>query len=135
MSVKSHTLLFPKCTGLIQPEGPLLRTFSIGETVVLRVNLSDHYLVEHVDSLKWHHNGTEVTCERCLVSADTMQLTIANAISTDAGYYQVRISSLEFYGHQDSICDVIWLPALENHAAHAPVTFTLVQLGMYRITA
>ena len=119
-----------KCTGLIQPDGPFIRTFSIGETVVLRVYLSDHYFADHIDSLTWHHNGTEVTCERCLVSADTTRLTIANAISTDAGYYEVRISSLEIYGDRDSVCDAIWLPALENHAVHAPVTFILVHLGM-----
>ena len=49
-------------------------------------------------------------------------IIIRDATYTDAGYYKVEIASLDF---GDSVCDSLWLPLLRNHAAFAPVTFTI----------
>ena len=50
------------------------------------------------------------------------RILIYDATHSDAGSYKVEIASLDFH---DSVCDSVWLPLLRNHAAHAPVTFTL----------
>ena len=50
------------------------------------------------------------------------RITIRDTTHTDAGYYRVEIASLDF---NDPVCDSLWLPLLRNHAAHAPVTFTI----------
>ena len=50
------------------------------------------------------------------------RITIRDTTHADAGCYKVEIASLDF-GYP--VCDSLWLPVLRNHAAHAPVTFTI----------
>ena len=99
--------------------------------VSLRVNISDPY--GFIRRLAWFQNGTEVAanCTSGMFTVNTMgtQLNITDATSGDSGEYTVRVSSLDFYGYQNSEQDSLWLPPLEHYTAHAPVTLILVEQG------
>ena len=102
---------------------PLFRTFVLGSTIELQVNVSTDYSASHIEILTWYHNETEIpSSSRVSVLNSGRRILIRDATHSDAGSYKVEIASLDFH---DSVCDSVWLPLLRNHAAHAPVTFTL----------
>ena len=102
---------------------PLFRTFVLGSTIELQVNVSTNYLASHIQTLIWYHNETEVQPSgRVSVLKNGKRITIRDTTHADAGCYKVEIASLDF-GYP--VCDSLWLPVLRNHAAHTPVTFTI----------
>ena len=109
--------------GLVFSVEPLFRTFILGSTIELQVNISDDYFARHIRTLVWFHNGTEIQpFGRVSVLNNGTSITISDTTHADAGYYRVEIASLDF---DDAICDSLWLPLIRNYAAHAPVTFTI----------
>ena len=112
-----------RIVGFIFSMKPLFRTFILGSTIELQVNVSTDYLASHIKTLTWYHNETEIpSSSRVAVLNSGRRILIHDATYSDAGNYKIEIASLDF---NDSICDSVWLPLLRNHAAHAPVTFTL----------
>ena len=103
---------------------PLFRTFILGSTIELHVNISNDYsATRHIRTLVWYHNGTEVQASgRVSVLNNGRMIIIHDTTHADAGYYRVEIASLDF---SDPVCDSLWLPMLRNHAAFAPVTFII----------
>ena len=103
---------------------PLFRTFILGSTIELQVNISNDYsATRYIRTLVWYHNGTEVQASgRVSVLNNSTTIIIRDTTNADAGYYRVEIASLDF---NDPVCDSVWLPLLRNHAVHAPVTFTI----------
>ena len=62
------------------------------------------------------------------VSNGGILLTISDMVDSDAGKYEVKISSINYYGSASSAtCDRNILRMLEQTALHAPVTFYLQQ--------
>ena len=110
--------------GFVFSVGPLFRTFVLGSTIELQVNISNDYSASRsIRTLVWYHNGTEVQASgRVSVLNNGRMIIIRDTIHADAGYYRVEIASLDY---DDPICDSLWLPLIRNHAAHAPVTFTI----------
>ena len=104
---------------------PLTRTFILGSTIELQVNISTNYRASHIGTLIWYHNETEILTRssgRVSVLNNGRRIIIRDTTHADAGNYEVKIASLDY---DDSVCDSLWLPLLRNHAALAPVTFTL----------
>ena len=100
--------------------------FTSGESISLQVNTSSTLSqVRYIQSLTWYHNGTQVYS--CRTRSNGTELVIPSAQSSDAGAYQVKITSLNF-GRPD--CDSKLLPQLESMAFAAPVTFILTQGGV-----
>ena len=115
-------------------DDPITRSFSLHQKILLQINrLSDSYygsLARYISSLTWYHNGTEILSsnERMNVSNNGTLLTISDMIDSDAGKYEVKISSINYYGYASSAtCDRNVLRMLEQTALHAPVTFYLQQ--------
>ena len=107
---------------------PLFRTFVLGSTIELHVNVSTDYLASRIETLTWYHNETEISfSNRVSVLNTSRRIIIHDATHADAGNYKVEITSLDY--HDPAVCDSLWLPLLRNHAAYAPVTFTLNLLG------
>ena len=105
---------------------PLTRTFILGSTIELQINVSTDYLASHIRTLTWYHNETEVRSSgRVSVLNNGRRIIICDTTHADAGNYKVEIASLDSDDINDPVCDSLWLPLLRNHAAHAPVTFTL----------
>ena len=105
----------------------LVRYFNSGDTIELQVNITENSLARHIRTLTWYHNESEVrNSPRISVQNNGRELTVHNALSTDAGTYRVEVSSLDFVS--SSLCDGAWLHFLRNHAAYAPVTFTVWEL-------
>ena len=114
-------------------DDPVTRSFSLHQKILLQINrLSYSYygsLARYISSLTWYHNGTEILSnERMNVSSTGTSLTISDMIDSDVGKYEVKISSIEYYGYSSSAtCDRNILRMLEQTALHAPVTFYLQQ--------
>ena len=107
--------------GLIFTEEPY-HTFLLGSTIELQVNVSTYYLARFIRTFTWYHNETEVQPSgRVSVLNNGRMIIIRDATHTDAGKYRVEIASFFVFSH----CNPLWLPVLRNHAAHAPVTFTI----------
>ena len=119
--------------GILNTDDPVARNFSLHQKILLQINrLSDSYygyLARYISSLTWYHNGTEILSnERMNISNDETLLTISDMIDCDVGKYEVKISSIEYYGYSSSAtCDRNVLRMLEQTALHAPVTFYLQQ--------
>ena len=113
--------------GLIFTEDPQARSFSVGDAIDLRVNVSTDYYASSIRNLTWYHNGSAVESGDSRVTVNHTSLTIHSATPADAGTYQVRITSISPYGSTNDSCDSVWLPLTENHAVHAPVTFILTE--------
>ena len=112
---------------------PVTRSFSLHQKILLQINrLSDSYyghLAEYISSLTWYHNGTEIlNNERMNISHHGTSLTISDMVDSDAGTYEVKISSINYNNSTSSAtCDRNVLRLLEQTALHAPVTFYLQQ--------
>ena len=103
------------------------------QIILLQINtLSESYygyLADYVSSLTWYHNGTEILSnERMDASNNGTSLIISDMIDSDAGTYEVKISSINYNNSTSSAtCDRNVLRLLEQTALHAPVTFYLQQ--------
>ena len=101
--------------------------------MLLQLNtLSDSYnghLAHYVSSLTWYHNGTEIQSnERMNISKNGTSLRFSDMIDSDAGKYEVKISSINYRNNTPSAtCNRNVLRMLEQTALHAPVTFYLQQ--------
>ena len=120
--------------GLLNTDDPVTRSFYLHEKILLQINrLSDSYygsLAHYLGSVTWYHNGTEILSnERMNVSNNGTLLTISDMIDSDAGKYEVKISSINYYGYASSsaTCDRNVLRMLEQIALYAPVTIYLQQ--------
>ena len=118
--------------GFLNTDDPVTRSFHLHQKILLQINsLSDSYygyLARYISSLTWYHNGTEILSsnERMNVSNNGTLLTISDMIDSDAGKYEVKISSIIYYGSVSSAtCDRNVLRMLQQTALHAPVTFYL----------
>ncbi len=110
------------CSGFVFSVEPLFRTFLLGSTIELQIDVSTDDLARHIRTLMWYHNETEVQDSgRVSVLNNGRRIIIRDATHRDAGYYRVEIAVFFVY----SYCNSLWLPLLRNHAAHAPVTFTI----------
>ena len=116
--------------GFIYTLDPQARSFSVGDIIDLRVNVSTRYYENSIRTLTWYHNGSAVESGDSRVTVNHTSLTIHSATPADAGTYQVKITSIDPDGDQNDACDSVWLPIIENHAVHAPVTFILTE-GMH----
>ena len=120
-------------TGLLNTDYPVTRSFSLHQKILLQINrLSDSYFGHYsrfISSLSWYHNGTEILSnERMNISNSGTLLTISDMVDSDAGKYEVKISSIYYYYEFSSAaCDRNVLRMLEQTALHAPVTFYLQQ--------
>lgn len=109
--------------GLVYPLGDPVNTFATGDTLLLQVNIStNYYQARYIQNLTWYHNGSEI-CS-CHTRNNGTELVLSNMQSSDAGTYQVKVTSLTF-GKPE--CDSRLLPHLEYMAFIAPVTFILTQ--------
>ena len=114
-------------------DDPVTRCFSLHQKMRLQINrLSDNFHSDHaryINSLTWYHNGTDIlNNERMNVSNGGILLTISDMVDSDAEKYEVKISSIKYYGFASSAtCDRNILRMLEQTALHAPVTFYLQQ--------
>ena len=102
------------------------------QKILLQINrLSDSYFgyySRYISSLSWYHNGTKtLSNERMNVSDTGTSLTISDMVDSDAGKYEVKISSIHYYDYSSGACDRNVLRMLEQTALHAPVTFYLRQ--------
>ena len=111
-----------------------MRSFIPGEELVLNVNILNDYYVRHISSIAWYHNGTQITpgnkysitYSNSSTSLTNTSLNIQNMVGSDAGKYEVKIESIEFFGDSSQHCDISILPLLETYyAIHTPVTFTV----------
>ena len=112
--------------GFVFSAKPLFRTFILGSTIELQVNISNNYFAaRYIRTLIWYHNETEIQSltSRVSVLNSGRRIIIRDTIHSDAGSCKVEIASLDF--HDSAVCDSLWLSLLRNHAVHAPVTFTL----------
>ena len=114
--------------GLLNTDDPVTRSFSLHQKILLQINrLSDSYygyLASYIRSLTWYHNGTKILInERMNVSNRGTLLTISDMLDSDAGKYEVKISSITYYGYASATCDRNVSIMLEQTALHAPVTF------------
>ena len=99
---------------LIAVNAPI-QTFDPGEGVMFSVtNFGLH-------GVTWYHNGTEVE-DSSRISTNDTHLIIHPAVSSDAGVYQLRITSLHSRCIESSD---EWLHLLENLASYAPISFFL----------
>ena len=98
--------------------------------ITLQINISNNNMPSYIRTLTWYHNGTEVTdSSRVTIRNSGNQLVVQNAVSDDAGIYRVEVTSLVRNFNGDSCCRATRLYFLRNHAAYAPVTFTVRELG------
>ena len=97
--------------------------------MVMGINIIDYNsFAQHISSLAWYHNGTELTSDdRVIISNSGTSLTILNMAESDAGKYEVRINST---GSSSAFCDRNMLAMLENLALYAPVTFLLQESNL-----
>lgn len=96
----------------------------------LQISISNDSLAGHIRELTWYHNGTQVTnSSRITIQNNGGEVVVRNALSIDAGTYQVEVTSLNFSDLQPC-CDSMWLLFLRNHAVYAPVTFTVRELTL-----
>ncbi len=110
----------------------ITRSFLSGDNIALSINLTTgtyRYLTRYVSSLKWYHNGTNISnTDRISITNNGTSLSISNMIDSDAGTYEAKIGSIDYNGYgSSSECDQNWLPSLEVLALHAPVTFIVQQ--------
>ncbi len=110
----------------------ITRSFLSGDNIALNINLTTgayRYYTRYVSSLNWYHNGTNISnTDRISITNNGTSLSISNMIDSDAGKYEVKIGSIDYYGYgSSSECDQNLLPALEVLALHAPVTFIVQQ--------
>ena len=120
--------------GFLYTNEEVVRSFIPGEELVLNVNISNDYNAQHISSIAWYHNGTQIipgnkysiTYSNSSTSLTNTSLSVRNMVGSDAGKYEVKIESIEYYGNSSSPhCDSIMLPILETYAIHTPVTFTV----------
>ena len=57
-TIFSYANLF--IVGFVFSVKPLFRTFILGSTIELQVNVSTDYLASHIETLTWYHNETEI---------------------------------------------------------------------------
>ncbi len=110
----------------------ITRSFLSGDNIALNINLTTgtyRYLTGYVRSLKWYHIGTNISnTDRISITNNGTSLSISNMIDSDAGKYEAKIGSIDYYGYESSSeCDQNLLPALEVLALHAPITFIVQQ--------
>ena len=105
----------------------VVRSFIPGGELVLNVNILNSYRGQHISSIAWYHNGTQITAgNRYSITYNprtNTSLSIRNMVGSDAGIYEAKIESIE--NSSSPHCDSILLPLLETYAIHAPVTFTV----------
>ena len=120
--------------GFLYTNEEVVRNFIPGEELVLNVNISNDSYAQYISSIAWYHNGTQITpgnkysitYSNSSTSLTNTSLSIHNMVGSDAGKYEVKIESIEYYGDSSSPhCDSIMLPILETYAIHTPVTFTV----------
>ena len=123
---KSNTVLF--CTSFrpIKHRRVGYKIFFLNETILLQINKlssASRY------SLSWYHNGTQVMFnERMTVSGNGTSLLIVNMTESDAGKYEVKLSSINSCGCSSSpTCDRNIMNMFEFSAMFSPVTFYLHQ--------
>ena len=115
--------------GLLYTEDSVTRAFLLNGNMALRINnlLTGYYSYQarYISYLSWYHNGTKIfPNDRVNIINNGTTLVISNMIESDAGKYEVKIGSIDYYGYRSSvICDQNILPMLETVAIHAPVTF------------
>ncbi len=110
----------------------ITRSFLSGDNIALSINLTTgtyRYLTGYVSSLKWYHNGTNISnTDRISITNNGTSLSISNMIDSDAGKYEAKIGSIDYNGYgSSSECDQNLLPSLEILALQAPVTFIVQQ--------
>ena len=115
--------------GLLYTEDSVTRAFLLNGNMALHINnLSTGYYgyrARYISYLSWYHNGTKIfPNDRVNIIKNGTTLVISNMVESDAGKYEVKIGSIDYYGIRSSvICDENILPVLETLALHAPVTF------------
>ena len=99
--------------------GPVVRSFNRGGRLQLNVMINS--LCDDNSTLAWYHNKTHITSgSKFTITDDDTVLTGINMESSDAGVYEVRISSVNVTCEPPSSCV---LPLPETLAVYAPVTF------------
>ena len=121
--------------GFLYTNEEVVRNFIPGEELVLNVNISNSYYgAQHISSIAWYHNRTQITpgnkysitYSNSSTSLTNTSLSIRNMVGSDAGKYEVKIESIEYNGNSSQHCDILILPLLETYyAIHTPVTFTV----------
>lgn len=103
--------------------------YNIGDSVTLKVGITDKYISEMIHSFGWFYNNTPICACFCsshyILSNGNKNLTIVNASAADVGMYEARVTSYQFYESSNELCDKAVNEVLEYHAAIAPVTYTL----------
>ena len=89
---------------------PLFRSFVLGSTIELQVNISSDYsAASYIETLTWYHNETEIpSSSRVSVLNSGRRILIHDATHSDAGNYKVEIA------FRDSVCDSVWLSLFRN---------------------
>ena len=118
--------LYSNSAGLIFTEDPQARSFSVGDAIDLRVNVSTDYYADSIRTLTWYHNGSAVESGDSRVTVNHTNLTIHSATPADAGTYLVKVTATD-YGVQNVSCDSVWLPLMASLALYTPLTFTLTE--------
>ena len=130
MLPKLLVLFYTIFVGLLNSYDSATRSFPLHHKILQFNTLSDSYyglLAHFITSLTWYHNGTEILSnERMNVFNNGTSLRISDMIESDAGKYEVKISSIIYHSYASSTtCDKNVLRMLDPTALHAPVTFYL----------
>ena len=117
---------FVHLSGLLNTDKSVTKSFFLNETILLQINKlssASQY------SLSWYHNGTQVIFnERMTVSGNGTSLLIVNMTESDAGKYEVKLSSINSCGCSSSpTCDRNIMNMFEFSAMFSTVTFYLQQ--------
>ena len=133
--------MYNKCTGYLSYGTNVPMEYTVGNNVALKVKITNdssgkskkHKPRTHTYQSKlnfgWFYNNTVICVGSCsshyILSHDSKTLTIVNASAADVGSYEARVTSYDFYGYDDKLCDRVTNELLEYHAVFAPVTYTL----------
>lgn len=118
--------------GLLQHVTPALVKFTLAQIIILQFNLSTSHASKYIASYNWFHNDS---CLDCVISGkykfdlNNTRMTIFNATDSDAGIYEVRVTSFkDEEGNilQDKNCIESLQANIKYYAAYGAVIYHLI---------
>ena len=106
---------------------------NVGDDVTLKVEIINEDGSEYIQSIGWFYNSTPICVCSCsshyILSNDSKNLIIVNASNADVGTYEAKVTSYVINSYNQNTCDKETNKLLRNHAAFAPVTYTMNYQG------
>ena len=120
--------------GLLQYVSVPVVQFTPGNDVILQFNISNHYRASTIKTYHWFHKGWCIDCysyDHYQLDLNNTRLTIINASKDDSGQYEVRVTELDWHGHQSEKCTKNIANVLQHQAVYAPVVYQLTLEGAH----